>query len=266
MISAEELVRTVVLSEKKGVLLDFDGTIAEIVPRPEDARPLPGMVALLESLATRMTTVAIVSSRPVSFLRRALGQPAGTLLLIGHSGIERDRGGTTTVVEEARPWIPTVQNAVVTARKTMPPGTAVEDKGLALTVHYRAHPELGDEVREMTTALAAETGLRLRPGKLAIELGIPIPVDKGTVASEIGAPLDWIAFAGDDSVDVVGLRAVQRLRAEHPSLRSFGIGVISDEAPADLVEAADLTVEGPRGLKELLERLDGALEAATARH
>jgi trehalose 6-phosphate phosphatase len=258
--SADELVRSAARAETTGLLLDFDGTIAEIVPRPEDARPLAGMTEILDALVTRMTTVAIVSSRPVSFLRRALGQRSG-LLLIGHSGIEREWEGTTTIVEEARPWIPVVEEAIGTAKETMPPGTAVEDKGLALTVHYRQHPERGEEVRERLLTLAEQTGLRVRSGKQALELGIPVPMDKGTVVTEIGAPLQWSAFAGDDSVDVAGLRAMQLLRTERPSLRTFGIGVVSDETPPDVLDAADLTVAGPRGLRELLRRLDAALDA-----
>jgi len=40
--------------------LDFDGTLAPIADDPEQARPLPGMVELLEPLAARFATVALV--------------------------------------------------------------------------------------------------------------------------------------------------------------------------------------------------------------
>jgi trehalose 6-phosphate phosphatase len=257
---ADELVRSAARAETTGLLLDFDGTIAEIVPRPEDARPLAGMTEVLDALATQLTTVAIVSSRPVSFLRRALGQRS-RLLLIGHSGIERESDGKISIVEEARPWIPVVEEAIGTAEETMPPGTTVENKGLALTVHFRQHPERGDEVRDKLATLAERTGLRTRSGKQAMELGIPVPMDKGTVVAEIGGQLQWSAFAGDDSVDVAGFEAIRLLRTERPSLRTFGIGVLSDETPTDVLDAADLTVQGPSGLRDLLRRLEAALDA-----
>ena len=49
------------------VCSDFDGTLAPIVTRPEDAAPLPGISDLLTRLAAAdLTTVAVVSGRSLS--------------------------------------------------------------------------------------------------------------------------------------------------------------------------------------------------------
>src|SRR6185436_6527308 len=46
-----------------GVILDFDGTLSEIVARPELARPVPGAREILAALTERVRVVAIVTGR-----------------------------------------------------------------------------------------------------------------------------------------------------------------------------------------------------------
>ena len=48
---------------RAGIFSDFDGTLAEIVPEPADARPLPGAKELLGKLARALEVVAVVSGR-----------------------------------------------------------------------------------------------------------------------------------------------------------------------------------------------------------
>src|ERR1700759_56043 len=45
------------------VAADFDGTLAPIVPRPQDARPYPGALAALTELAGVVGTVAVITGR-----------------------------------------------------------------------------------------------------------------------------------------------------------------------------------------------------------
>jgi trehalose-6-phosphatase len=60
-------------------------------------------------------------------------------------------------------------------------------------------------------------------------------------------------FAGDDQADLAGFHALDQLRAD--GLAVVKVAVRSEETPADLVEAADVVVERPDGLLELLGRL-----------
>ena len=54
------------------VALDFDGTLAPFTERPEDSRPLPAARDALDALARLpRTTVAVISGRPLDFLRTA---------------------------------------------------------------------------------------------------------------------------------------------------------------------------------------------------
>ncbi|MFQ6198729.1 trehalose-phosphatase, partial [Streptomyces sp. NPDC000405] len=50
--------------ERAVVALDFDGTLAPIVPDPERARAHPGAVPALARLAPRLGSVAVVTGRP----------------------------------------------------------------------------------------------------------------------------------------------------------------------------------------------------------
>ena len=259
VVTQDELVDSVLQAARRGVFLDFDGTIAEIVPTPSEARPLAGIRELLASLTTRLTTVAIISSRPVSFLRSVLGDISPQLVLIGLSGIERYEAGRVHVVDEAERWEPTVREALRTASGLLPDGADIEDKGLTFTVHYRAHPELGPQVDQVAAALARQTGLRARPGRLAVELGMPIAVDKGTTVRRMAQSLEWVLFAGDDSVDLAGFAALHELAAADPAVRTFAVAVLSAESPPALAASADMTVPGPAGLRDLLGRLDGGL-------
>jgi trehalose 6-phosphate phosphatase len=59
------------LAERAGevaLCLDFDGTLSPIVDDPQAARPLHGIVELLEPLANRFAAVALISGRPAAYL------------------------------------------------------------------------------------------------------------------------------------------------------------------------------------------------------
>ena len=88
---------------------------------------------------------------------------------------------------------------------------------------------------------------------------MPIAVDKGTTVRQMAKSLDWVLFAGDDSVDLAGFTALHELEAGDPAVRTFAVAVLSSESPPTLATSADITVAGPVGLRELLRRLDGAL-------
>ena len=87
--------------EQAAVFVDFDGSLAPIVARPADARPLPEAVAALTALSGRCRTVAVVSGRPVAFLARWF-LPA--VWLAGLYGLEQRVDGTFTREADALRW------------------------------------------------------------------------------------------------------------------------------------------------------------------
>jgi trehalose 6-phosphate phosphatase len=240
---------------RAGVFTDFDGTIAAIVDDPTDAAPLPGATGTLERLAGRYQRVAVISGRPVAYLIERLGGATG-VLLYGLYGLERATGGNppaVDIVPGAARWRPIVDRIAARADTEAPAGVGVEHKGLAVTLHVRTAPQHAGWVATWAEARAGETGLVVHPGKKSVELRPPVDANKGTVLTELSAGLDAVCFVGDDRGDLPAFRALTDLaRAGATVLR---IAVASDEAPVELLAAADLTVEGPSGALGLLEQL-----------
>ncbi len=235
------------------VVVDFDGTLAPIVADPAEARPLPGAVEVLGRLARRLSRVAVVSGRPVDFLRRHLPAPGPDVF--GQYGLERVEGGQVVIPAAAREWTPAVAEAARRAEAALP-GLHVERKGeVAVTLHWRRAPGLESEARTLGLQLATELGLAAQPGRLALELRPPLPVDKGTVAEEVAGGAHAALVAGDDHGDLPFFDALDRLLAAGQLGSGLRVAVASPETPPALLARADHQVDGPQGLLSLLEQL-----------
>ena len=243
------------------MLLDFDGALAPIVADPEAARPGPEAVAAVERLVAAMGLVAVVSGRPVAFLAAVLGDDP-RLLLIGQHGLERLAGGRRQVDPRVEPWRAAVATAAGEAEAAMP-ALVIERKGdIAVNLHWRARPDLAEGAAAFGRRLAEIHGLDALPMRMALELRPPVPVDKGTVVTELGADRHAALFAGDDHGDLAAFAALDRLVAAGRLDHAVRVAVRSDEAPPALLEAADHQVDGPAGLAALLTRMaDAASEA-----
>ena len=238
--------------DRAGVLLDFDGTLAEIVDRPEAASPLPGAVDVLAALSRRFHRVAVVSGRPVSFLAERLPVPG--LVLSGLYGLESWRDGEVIAHPEATAWRPVVAALTDRAQVELPSGVGVERKGLSLGLHVRVRPEYEDTVRAWAAAAAGESGLALHEARRSFELRPPLDVDKGTATTALAEGLAAACFVGDDRGDLPAFASLERL-AQTVGLIARRVVAASDETPAALLAQADLVVDGPRGALGLLREL-----------
>ena len=244
-----------------GVFLDFDGTLAPIVEVPDDARLLPGAAEAVGRLAARFGRVAIISGRPAAFLAARLGAAAGRAELVGLYGLERTtaHGPTPDPDPEAVRWHETVDAVATAAEAAAPAGVGVERKGLAVTLHFRRAPEAAAWAETFAAAQATTAGLVAHPGKMSWELRPPVPTDKGTVVAELAAGLRAVCFVGDDTGDLPAFAALARLRAG--GVVTLAVAVGGSETPTEVVEAADVVVDGPAGVLVLLEALAGAKPA-----
>jgi len=238
--------------ERAGVFCDFDGTLSTIVDEPAGARPVPGAVEVLGRLATRYRVVAVVSGRPASFLREHIA--ARGVMLSGLYGLERVSSDQIETMEVAGAWRDVVAEVASRAEQTDGPGAEVERKGLSVTLHYRRAPQREREARLWAEAEARRTGLVVHPGRQCYELRPPIERDKGSVVRELASGLDAACFLGDDVGDLAAFDALDGIEREgRVALR---VGVRSPEAPPGLLERADVQVDGPAGVVELLELLE----------
>ncbi|AXI78215.1 trehalose-phosphatase [Peterkaempfera bronchialis] len=255
------------------VALDFDGTLAPIVPDPDQARAHPGAVAALARLAPLVGAVAIVTGRPAGVAVR-YGGFAGVaglehLVVLGHYGAER----WDAVTGEVR--APRVHPGVAAVRAELPgfldrigawQGTWVEDKGRSVAVHTRRteDPDTAlEQLRAPLLALADRHGLVGEPGRMVLELRPP-GVDKGAALSgflhERGAHA--VLYAGDDLGDLAAYAAVEKLRGEGVPGLLVCSATEDGEAPVrELADRADLVVAGPAGLVALLDALADAMGA-----
>jgi trehalose 6-phosphate phosphatase len=84
-----------------------------------------------------------------------------------------------------------------------------------------------------------------------LELRPPIDAHKGTAVVHLltRRGIDRALFAGDDLTDLDGFRAMDDLPL------GVKIAVSSREAPSGLATEADIVVDGPEELRELLRQL-----------
>jgi trehalose 6-phosphate phosphatase len=234
----DELARTAVLL----VASDFDGTLAPIVLRPEDASPVGGAVAALRSLARLDDTfVAVVSGRSRGDLARRcpVGEPA---ILVGSHGAELgdERLALDDTAHARLDALWSGLDAVALGGS----GLRVERKPSGGALHYReatreAAQRALDEV--LGGALALD-GLRVRHGKAVVELSV-IHTDKGTALSSLRRTTDASAvlFVGDDETDEDAFR----------SLGATDVSIKVGEGPS----AARHRVADPEAVVSVLELL-----------
>ncbi|MFG3101860.1 trehalose-phosphatase [Streptomyces sp. NPDC048182] len=246
------------------VALDFDGTLAPIVPDPDRARAHPDAVPALAALAPRLASVAVITGRPaaVAVEHGGFADVPGLehLVVLGHYGAERWDAATGTLSA------PAPHPGVAAVRAELPSllagvgGAWLEEKGHAVAVHTRRAPDpqaAFDALRGPLTALAERNGLVVEPGRMVLELRPP-GMDKGVALREYAraAGATSVLYAGDDLGDLPAFAAVDALRAAGTPGLLVCSG--SDEV-TKLRDRADLTVDGPAGVVRLLRALSAAL-------
>ncbi|MDI3298216.1 MAG: bifunctional alpha,alpha-trehalose-phosphate synthase (UDP-forming)/trehalose-phosphatase [Bacillota bacterium] len=247
------------------LFLDYDGTLAPLVDRPEEAAMLPRAERALRRLAARPENlVAVVSGRALDDLRRRLPLPG--LALIGNHGLEMAwRGGLRRhpLAEEARARVARAA-ALAEERLRSLPGARVEAKGLTASVHLRGvAPEAVESVRAAVEAAVRDAspagGLVITPGKRVLEIRPDVAWDKGRAVLallEAVAGPDWqegwtILYAGDDVTDESAFRALA------PPAFTVRVG---PEEPGAPPTAARARLEGPEEMALFLEQAAAILE------
>jgi trehalose 6-phosphate phosphatase len=236
--------------QRCALVVDYDGTLSPIVEDAASATPHPDVFALLTRLRDHLGLVAVVSGRPIDFLAPLL--PPG-LVLAGLYGLEVSTDVGRRDHPQAGNWREVVDDVAGRAELRGPEGVVVERKGLSLTLHYRSVPELEPAIGAYAAEEAQRSGLVARPARMSWELHPPIEVDKGTAVLDLVGEFDAVAFAGDDLGDLPGFEALDELAAR--GVRTLRIAVDSAEAPIELLDRADLVVDGPEGLVALLDRI-----------
>ena len=245
------------------ILFDIDGTLAPIVDHASDANVPESTRQLLIAVSRRYGLVACVSGRRASEARAMVS--IGSMTYVGSHGVELLRSGWTEAVmdPEVADWVRRIhdfgrENDSADARKRR---VRLEDKGPIVAFHWRGAPD-EDAAKAAVDAIAerAKTaGLRTHWGRKVLEVRPPVKIDKGAgiarLLNEIGDGIDMAMYVGDDTTDLDAFRTLTELAQEGRLSRALRVGVRSEEGPSEIIEQADIAIDGPEGVRELLTAL-----------
>ncbi len=234
--------------------LDFDGTLAPIVPVPDDAALLPAAHDAIGRLLQRPDTmVAVVSGRALADVRRRVDF-AG-VYYAGNHGLEIEGPDVHRLHAGADAAARLLADCATALRATFAdePDVLVEDKRLTLSVHYRLvdDPVRASGIRARVAACCGgRAGLTLTEGKKVVEVRPDVDWHKGRattflvdtlLGADAGAP---VVYIGDDRTDEDAFRA----------LHGRGEGVLVAARP-DAASAASAWLRSPDEVATLLDRL-----------
>jgi trehalose 6-phosphate phosphatase len=247
--------------------LDFDGTLSPIVEDPELAHIHPDAGEVLTRLAAQVRAVAVITGRParqvldlggLEEVGNAVGEEGRELFVLGQYGNERWTSTNRRVISPKPPrGLGSLMSTLPRLLRQADAADAwVEEKGLAVAVHTRRlpdPPEAFARLLPLLTEAARAHDLDVEPGRNVIEVRAP-GMHKGSavlgLVEEVGAKA--VVFIGDDLGDVEAFRAVEELRGDGLA----GLLVCSgSKEEATLAEMADVVVDGPDGVLELLREL-----------
>lgn len=240
---------------------DFDGVLSTIVKDRTAAKPIPGTIDLLRAIIEAGARICILSSRPVDFLREHFSVDSdpelSSLILIGSKGLARYEAGQLYEVPGASKWRSKVEDATRMAEELIAErnltGVETEPKGLSLSIHYRMNPSRGPQAEAVAEAVAKKFSFSLTEGRMVYELEPDIAISKGTTILGYLPQCDWVLFAGDDGGDIPGFRAINERR--DASISAYCVGVVSAEAPSELIELSDIQVPNPEALQDLVRAI-----------
>jgi trehalose 6-phosphate phosphatase len=230
---------------------DFDGVLSPVTDDPDASQPIPAAPGVLERLAAAVRRVAIVSARPVSFLRPRFAS-LERVDLYGLYGLEVWHEGEVVTEPAALPWIPAMADLAERARAELPDSILIEFKRLSVALHWRTAPQLAPVVERWGHEQAERLGLKLQGGRMVAELKPPVDQDKGMVITEGVRNAGCAWYFGDDMSDIKAFDALRAREAVDPHFLGVAVAVANPETGAEVSSAADLTLESPDAVAAFL--------------
>jgi trehalose 6-phosphate phosphatase len=223
------------------LVTDFDGTLADVVPDPDQAAARPDALEALQELVPLLADVIVLSSRKPRELESLV--PVSGVRLIGDSGLALPRHAQKEALERFNSEASHLLQGVH--------GAWIEVKPASTTVHFRNTGMSGAAMLALLTPLLDGARLAAAPGRKVIEVHAP-QSGKGSALAALLPGLDpgGVVCFGDDENDRSLFGYVSGLDIPH-----LCVGAWSAEAPARLFEKCDLIVGGPAGAVEVLQEI-----------
>jgi trehalose 6-phosphate phosphatase len=199
------------LSDDCALFLDVDGTLLAFADHPGLVRVTPVLVDRLAQLAdARGGAMALISGRGIETLDALFGPRR--FAAAGLHGLQRRRADEPAPPPEPPPVALQAVKMLARTLLTRYPQAVLEDKGVAMALHWRAMPEAAADLQAFAMqALTRLPGYQLQPGDHVVELR-PQNADKGAAIEAFlqEAPFQgrMPVFAGDDLTDEHGFEVV----------------------------------------------------------
>ena len=247
--------------DRAAILCDVDGTLSPIVERAEDAEVPAETARLLAELGRRYGVVACISGRAADAARELVG--VGEITYAGSHGAELLGAGEeeADLLPEFEDWADRVRDfaAERAGSELEDLGVRTEDKGPIVAYHWRGAPDedaAQGRIEELAEE-AEEAGFHTHWGRMVLEVRPAVEFDKGRPVRELVERCGARAalYAGDDVTDLDAFEALGALERDGGLEHVVRVGVRSDEGPEEIVERADLVVDGVEGFADVLSAL-----------
>jgi trehalose 6-phosphate phosphatase len=189
------------------LFLDFDGTLVDLMDRPNEVSVSAELTNLLKQLVKRFEgRVGIVSGRSIAQLDEFFENFSEGVALVGSHGAEVRMPGLALVAPAPPEALGDAERRFSEAFKETE-GVLIEVKTQGVAIHYRLAPSAEFTATRLASEFAAEHGLELQEGKLMVEVR-QAGYDKGTgIAALMSMPPfadNRPVFLGDDLTDEPG--------------------------------------------------------------
>ncbi|RZI42717.1 trehalose-phosphatase [Herbaspirillum sp. HC18] len=233
---------------------DFDGTLAPIVPRPEQAWIPRELAARLQHLSG-YAPLAVITGRSLENIRSRL--PFEPDFIVGNHGQEGLPGWEARAADHERicsAWMSQLARSLDSRPEAS--GIELEDKRYSLSVHYRRAPG-PEQAREFLDALflALDPQPRVVAGKYVYNLVPGDACHKGDALEHLmqACGAKTALYAGDDVTDE------DVFRIKRP-------GLLSVRIEPDANSAAEFYIPRFEDMARLLDDLAALLHARGARN
>ncbi|MCB0880258.1 MAG: trehalose-phosphatase [Thermoleophilia bacterium] len=253
------------------LLLDVDGVLAPIVDDPAAAAVPQSTIDVVNRAVDRCALVGIVTGRGLERAREMVPAPGAWYAALHGTRIVSPDGveSLCEVTQAAR------EHVALAAQLAQTVGWQYEDKGAAVAIHFRQRGNLGQQVdpahvRAQLMTVINPLKVEVHDAKQVLEVKPKGARTKGDAIAILAAAAPerarTVVFVGDDRTDLDGFRVIDALRsgervletaAEAP-IRFVKVAVGSDEAPAELLEEADVVLEDQSRVEATLAALVGA--------